>query len=205
MSIYRRRVLPFLVHFCCGLKPAMKQREKVVPLAAGRVLEVGIGSGLNLPLYASARVKHLWGLDPSREMWSLARKKLRTVDLDVEFVEASAEAIPLDSGSVDTVLVTYSLCTIPDASRALCEMRRVLSRAGQLVFCEHGIAPDENVRRWQYRLNPVWSKLGGGCNLNRPIPALIEEAGFRISRMETMYIPGWKPASFNYWGTASPQ
>jgi len=205
MGIYQNHILPLVVHFCCGLKPTMKQREKVVPRATGRVLEIGIGSGLNLPFYAPDKVEQLWGLDPSREMWKLARKIRPSPGFDVEFVEASAEAIPLDEDTADTVLVTYALCTIPDLSRALGEMRRVLKRSGRLVFCEHGIAPDEGVRRWQNRLNPIWSKLGGGCNLNRPIPALIEQAGFKIQDLETMYIPGWKPASFNYWGTASAQ
>lgn len=180
----------------------MKQREKIVPLAKGRVLEIGIGSGLNLPFYTPGRVKHLWGLDPSHEMWALAQKKLGIVDFDVEFIEAPAENIPLDDGSADTILITYTLCTIPDIRSALEEARRVLKPDGSLVFCEHGLAPDESVRRWQNRLNPLWKRMGGGCNLNRPIPTAIQQAGFRIRDMDTMYLPGWKPASFNYWGTA---
>jgi ubiquinone/menaquinone biosynthesis C-methylase UbiE len=203
MGIYQKYVLPRFVNFTCGLKPTMKQREKIVPLAQGRVLEIGIGSGLNLPFYTPGRVKHLWGLDPSPEMWALAQKKLGTLDFDVEFLEAPAEDIPLDDGSVDTVLITYTLCTIPDVPAALEEARRVLKSDGSLVFCEHGLAPDESVRRWQNRLNPLWKRIGGGCNLNRPITTLIEQAGFRIRDMDTMYIPGWKPASFNYWGTAN--
>ena len=203
MSIYEKYLLPRIVNFACGLKPTMKQREKVVPLAEGRVLEIGIGSGLNLPFFASSKVKHLWGLDPSRETWALARDKYRKCEFDVEFIEASAEDIPLDRGSADTVLVTYTICTIPDAISALREARRVLKPGGSLLFCEHGRAPDESVLRWQNRINPLWKKIGGGCNLNRPIPELIEQAGFRIRNMETMYIPGWKPASFNYWGAAN--
>ena len=203
MNIYEKYLLPRIVNFACGLKPTMKQREKVVPLAEGRVLEIGIGSGLNLPFYTSSKVKHLWGLDPSRETWALARDKYRQFGFDVEFIEASAEDIPLDRGSADTVLVTYTLCTIPDAIAALKEARRVLKPGGSLLFCEHGRAPDESVLRWQNRINPLWKRIGGGCNLNRPIPELIERAGFRIRNMDTMYIPGWKPASFNYWGAAS--
>jgi ubiquinone/menaquinone biosynthesis C-methylase UbiE len=182
----------------------MKQREKVVSLAEGRVLEIGIGSGLNLPFYASGKVQHVWGLDPSREMWVLADKTVGEVDFDVEFIEAAAEKIPLDDGSADTVLVTYTLCTIPEVLIALGEMRRVIKRDGQLVFCEHGVSPDGGVLRWQNRLNPIWKRLSGGCNLNRSIPTLLEQAGFKIRGMDTMYIPVWKPASFNYWGTASP-
>lgn len=202
MGIYQRYLLPRIIHVACGLKPLMKQREKVVPLAEGRVLEIGIGSGLNLPFYAPGKVKHVWGLDPSREIWALAEKKIEALDFDIQFIEAPAENIPLENASADTVLLTYTLCTIPDVLLALEEMRRVLKPGGRLVFCEHGLAPDEKVRRWQRRMNPLWRKIGGGCNLNRPIPELIEQSGFRILGMDTMYLPGWKPASFNYWGTA---
>jgi ubiquinone/menaquinone biosynthesis C-methylase UbiE len=191
-----------VVDFACGLKPATRQRKKVVPLATGRVLEIGIGSGLNLPFYDTRKVRNLWGLDPSKPMWAMAEKMARTVDIEVEFLEASAEQVPLADAVADTVLVTYSLCTIPDALSALREMKRVLKPGGRLIFCEHGEAPDEGVRRWQQRLNPVWKKLGGGCNLDRPIPSLLTEAGFDIGDLQTMYLPGWKPASFNYWGTA---
>ena len=203
MGIYQRYVLPRVVDFACGLKPTMQQREKVVPLVEGRVLEVGIGSGLNLPFYTPDKIQGVWGLDPSKEMWALAKKKVRGVDFDVEFIQAAAEEIPLDDSSADTVLLTYTLCTIPEVLLSLAEMRRVLKRSGRLLFCEHGAAPDETVRRWQNRLNPIWKRLGGGCNLNRPISTLIRQAGFTIREMDTMYIPGWKPASFNYWGTAS--
>jgi len=203
MNIYEKYLLPRIVNFACGLKPMMKQREKVVPLAEGRVLEIGIGSGLNLPFYTQGKVKHLWGLDPSQETWALAHDKLGIFDFDIDFIEASAEDIPLESGSADTILVTYTICTIPDVFSALKEARRVLKSGGSLLFCEHGLAPDESVQRWQNRMNPLWTKIGGGCNLNRPIPELIEQAGFRIRSMDTMYIPGWKPASFNYWGVAT--
>lgn len=203
MNIYETYLLPRVVNFTCGLKPMMKQREKVVPLAEGRVLEIGVGSGLNLPFYTPGKVKHLWGLDPSRETWALAHDKLGKLDFDVEFIKASAEDIPLDRGSADTVLITYTLCTIPDVISALREARRVLKSDGTLLFCEHGLATDESVQRWQNRLNPIWTRLGGGCNLNRPIPELIQQAGFNIRSIDAMYIPGWKPASFNYWGAAN--
>ena len=180
----------------------MQQRAKVAPLATGRVLEIGIGTGLNLPFYSPDKVEHLWGLDPAREMWTLAEDTRIPVDFDMEFIEASASDIPLEPDSVDTVLITYTLCSIPDVSLALEEARRVLRHNGQLIFCEHGAAPDHAVRRWQDRLNPYWTRLGGGCNLNREIPALLEQGGFKIRNLETRYIPGWKPACFNYWGTA---
>ena len=202
MGIYEKYLLPRVVNFTCGLKPMTRQRQKIVPLAEGRVLEIGIGSGLNLPFYTPGRIKHLWGLDPSPQMWALARKELSKLDFKVDFIEAPAEDIPLDDGAVDTIVVTYTLCTIPDAHAALAEARRVLKPDGRLLFCEHGLAPDENVRRWQNRLNPLWKQIGGGCNLNRPIPKLMDQAGFAIRGMQTMYLPGWKPASFNYWGEA---
>lgn len=202
MGIYREHVLPHLVHFACGLKPIMRQREKVVPLAQGCVLEVGVGSGLNLAYYDARRVSKVIGLDPSPEMTRKAARSARRVPIEVEFVNAPAESIPLASGSVDTALVTYALCTIPETGPALREISRVLRPGGQLVFCEHGLAPDAKARKWQDRMTPVWKCLAGGCHLNRDIPALIEQGGFRIVSMETMYLPGWRPATFNYWGIA---
>lgn len=203
MGLYESYVLPRFLHLLCGLKPVIKQRERIVPLAAGRVLEIGIGSGLNLPFYTAENVEILWGLEPSQEMCGLAKKNLRTTDIDVEFINAPAEDVPLDTGSVDTVLLTYTLCTIPDACLALEEMRRVLKPDGKLLFCEHGLAPHESVRKWQNRLNPTWKRFVGGCNINRPIPDLIEKAGFSIQDLETGYISCLKPASFNFWGSAT--
>lgn len=204
MGFYDRHLLPRVVHFTCGLKPAMKQRQKVVPLAAGRVLEIGIGSGLNIPFYDAARVQHLWGLDPSADMWAIAQKNAAEHHLEVEFIQSGAESIPLGAGAADTVVMTYTMCTLPEVGASLAEIRRVLKPGGRLLFCEHGRAPDASVRRWQDRLNPLWGRLGGGCNLNRPIGELLEQAGFRSTDLQTMYIPGWKPACFNYWGSARP-
>ena len=203
MGLYSKYILPKVVHFACSLKPNMRQREKVVPLARGRVLEVGIGSGLNLPYYDATRVTRLWGLDPSLEMKRMAEESARSMSFDVEFIGLPGEKIPLEDNSVDTVLITYTLCTIPETEPALRGMARVLKPGGELIFCEHGTAPDESVRRWQDRMNPIWKRLGGGCHLNRAIPDLIQQGGFRINGMETMYVPGWRPASFNYWGTAT--
>ena len=202
MGFYRKYILPRATHFACSLKPTMQQRARIVPLAAGRVLEIGIGSGLNLPFYTAGKVEHLWGLDPSRELWALAQARRGAVDFDVEFIEAQAASIPLAVASADCVVITYTLCTIPEVLPALEEVRRVLKPGGQLIFCEHGAAPDQSVRRWQDRLNPVWRAVAGGCNLNRPVPVLLEQGGFRIDDLQTLYIPGWKPASFNFWGSA---
>ena len=203
MGLYGKYVLPRVVHLACSARPNMRQREKLVPLASGRVLEVGMGSGLNLPFYDARRVTKVWGLEPSPEMSKMASAAVEAVAFDVEFVSAGGEQIPLDSESFDTVLMTFTLCTIPDAQRALREIARVLKRGGQLLFCEHGAAPDAGVRRWQNRINPLWRRLAGGCHLNRDIPGLIRRGGFEITRMDTMYIPGWRPASFNYWGAAA--
>ena len=205
MGLYGRYILPKVVHFTWGLKPNMRQREKVVPCARGRVLEIGIGSGLNLPYYDSAKVSKIWGLDPSPEMTQMARRAAASLPFTVEFIGLPGDEIPLEDNSVDTVVVTYTLCTIPVTTPALRQISRVLRPGGELIFCEHGAAPDASVRRWQNRLNPIWKRLGGGCNLNRPIPTIIEAGGFRIKSLDAMYIPGWRPASFNYWGIAVPR
>lgn len=204
MGLYSRYVLPRIVDSTCRGSSTTRQRMKLIPSAMGKVLEVGIGSGLNLPFYDAARVTRVWGLDPSAELAGMAAELAEGVSFDVELVLAGAEEIPLESGSVDTVVVTYTLCTIPEPLPALREMARVLAPGGRLLFCEHGLAPDADVRRWQKRLNRPWRWLGGGCNLDRDIPALIQDGGFRVNGMETMYIPGWRPACFNYWGEAVP-
>ncbi len=203
MKLYDKHILPNLVHMACSQRPAMLQREKIVHLAHGRVLEIGIGSGLNLTYYDADKVHKLWGLDPSPEMIKMAETRLGPVNFEVEFIVLPGEQVPLQNSFVDTIVVTYTLCTIPDACRALQQMARVLKPDGELLFCEHGVAPDASVQRWQNMLNPVWKRIGGGCHLNRDIPELIEQGGFRIRELQAMYIPGWRPASFNYWGRAT--
>jgi len=202
MGLYNRYLLPRVVHLACSARPIMKQRGKLVPLARGRVLEIGIGSGLNLPLYNPVNISGVWGLDPSQEMNKTAARAAQRVPFHVELVLAGSAEIPLESRSFDTLLMTYTLCTIADCEPALREMARVLKPGGQLLFCEHGLSPDTSIRRWQNRITPLWRRLGGGCHLNRDIPDLIRKGGFEITRMEMMYIPGWRPASFNFWGAA---
>jgi SAM-dependent methyltransferase len=204
VSLYGRYVLPRLVHLACGTRPVRRQRSKVVPLASGKVLELGFGSGLNVPFYDADAVQRVFALEPSEEMWELARDVVEASPISIEVVRAPAEEVPLPDASVDTVLVTYTLCTVPDPARSLAEARRVLSPGGRLVFCEHGEAPDQRVRRWQRRLTPLWRRLAGGCHLDRPIPDLLEAEGLRIDQLSTMYLPGWRPATFNYWGVATP-
>lgn len=201
---YDRRLLPYVIDLACGLKPVRLQREKIVPLAAGRVLEIGIGTGRNLRHYDKSRVAKLVGLDPALQMHRLARKRIARAGLDVELVGLSAERIPLEDASFDALVMTYTLCSIAEPVAALKEMRRVLKPGGKLLFCEHGRAPDESVRRWQDRLTPYWKKIGGGCHLNRDVPALLREGGFECREMQTMYLPGPRPLTFNYWGEALP-
>lgn len=203
MGFYSHYILPPLLTLAMGAKPIRYQRKKIVPQAEGRVLEIGVGAGHNLPFYDSAKVTKLIGLEPAPEMVERARKVADTTALDVEFIGLEAEQIPLDDASIDTVLVTYTLCTIGDVQTALRGMGRVLKPGGRLLFCEHGEAPDEGVRRWQERITPVWKRLAGGCHLGRPIPSLIEAGGFAIEKMETMYLPSTpRFAGFNYWGSA---
>jgi ubiquinone/menaquinone biosynthesis C-methylase UbiE len=173
-----------------------------VPQAQGVVLEVGIGSGLNLPYYDAGRVTKVIGLDPAIEITRMAIAAAKSAPFAVEFIDLPGEEIPLEDNSIDTILMTYTLCSIAEPRRALEEMQRVLRPAGKLLFCEHGIAPDTNIRRWQSQLNPIWNRIGGGCHLDRDIPKLIEASGFKIDELNTGYIAGWRPASFNYRGIA---
>ena len=202
MSFYSERVLPHMINLACGVKPARKQREKIVPRASGDVLEIGFGSGLNLPYYDRSKVRRIWGLEPSAGMRRLAEQNVADADLDVELIDLPGEEIPLEDDSVDTVLVTYTLCTIDDVFPALAGMRRVLKSAGRLLYCEHGKAPDANVHKWQERLNPGWKRLAGGCNMHRDIPALLQDSGFALEDDNRMYIPGLRILSYNYWGSA---
>jgi ubiquinone/menaquinone biosynthesis C-methylase UbiE len=192
-----------MINAACGSKPTRKQREKIVPRASGDVLEVGFGSGLNLPHYDRSTVRHIWGLEPSFGMREIAAEPIAASGLEVELIDLPGEEIPLDDSCVDTVLITYTLCTIPDMASALAGMRRVMKPDGRLLFCEHGKAPDAKVVKWQDRLNPAWKKIAGGCNMNRDIPAALAAAGFRISDDNRTYIPGIKALSYNYWGEAT--
>ena len=203
MSLYDKYVLPKFLNCACGSNPVARQRQKVVPLVEGKVLEIGIGSGLNLPFYDKSKIDELWGLDPSEELSDMAKKVADSENIEVNFISSGAEEIPLPDKYFDSVLITYTMCTIPEVARANKEIKRVLKRGGKLIFCEHGEAPDENIRKWQKRINPFWGKLAGGCNINRKIPSLIQNAGFEIVELEEMYLPKTpKIAGYNYWGYA---
>jgi ubiquinone/menaquinone biosynthesis C-methylase UbiE len=202
MGLYNKYVLPKVIDWACRQNSSRKQREKVIPYAYGNVLEIGIGSGLNLPFYHKENVKHLTAIDPSIEIWNQNKCNLKNLPFDVDFIKASAENIPANSNYFDTVVMTYTLCSIPDTIAAFKEIKRVLKTNGQLLFCEHGKALDKSTQKWQKFINPAWKIVGGGCTLNKDIPSIIQNNGFKITKMDVMYIPGWKPASFNYWGIA---
>ena len=203
MSLYEKSVLPKFLNCACGSKPVARQREKVVPLAEGKVLEIGIGSGLNLPFYDKTKVDEIWGLDPSEELSEMARAVAIQEGMEVNFISSGAEEIPLPDDHFDSVLITYTMCTIPEVIRANTEIRRVLKNQGKMIFCEHGAAPDDNIRKWQKRINPFWGKIAGGCNIDRNIPSLIQDSGFDIIEIEEMYLPNTpKIAGYNFWGYA---
>lgn len=203
MGLYRRCVLPHLINLAMQDKAATAERARYVPLAGGTVLEVGAGSALNLPFY-SREVERLVALEPSRQVWELGRKRVAAARFPVEFVQASAESIPAPEDAFDTVVMTWTLCTIGQPEKALAEIARVLKPAGRLIFVEHGRSPESNVGAWQDRLNPVWRPLAGGCNMNRPIDQLIRSTGFAIKQIDTGYSSGPKILSYLYKGIAVP-
>lgn len=204
MGFYQERILPHLIHLAMRQHNLADYRSRVIPAAEGEVLEIGIGSGLNLPYY-SAAVQRVIGLDASPNLLGMSRRAAARTSAPVELIESSAESMPLYNRSIDTVVTTWTLCSIPDVQRALGEMRRVLRPGGRLLFVEHGRAPEPNVRWWQDKLTPVWKRLGGGCHLNRAISDVIESAGFRIERLNTGYMRGPKPMTFMYEGGARPR
>jgi ubiquinone/menaquinone biosynthesis C-methylase UbiE len=201
MGFYSDRILPILTDLSMRNKELRPYRERIVGAAEGRVLEIGVGSGRNLLLYP-ARVERVIGLDPSRQLLAMAREAARGTVRDIELLEGNAVAVPLERASIDTIVSTWSLCSIADAPRALGEMLRVLKPGGRFLFVEHGRAPDAGVRWWQDRLTPIWKRLGGGCHLNRAIADLIGDAGFHIDSLNTGYMRGPNPMAFMYEGSA---
>ena len=202
-SLYDRYVLPKLLGFACGAPPIRKQRAKIVPRAEGRVLELGVGLGRNLAFYDPAKVKAVVGVDPSPELRATALAAPRPEGLEVRIEDGTAEALPFEDASFDTVVCTFTLCSVCGPQQALAEARRVLKPAGTFLFCEHGLAPDPEVARWQRRIEPVWKRLCGGCHLTRPVASAIGAAGFKLGKVETMYLPkSPRFAGWNEWGAA---
>jgi ubiquinone/menaquinone biosynthesis C-methylase UbiE len=204
MGFYRDQILPWLINRSMRQKHLADCRSRVVAAAEGRVLEIGIGSGLNLPFYSS-NVRQVIGLEPSSTLLAMADRAGRAGSRRLELIKGSAETIPLEDACAETVVTTWTLCSIADVGKALGEMRRVMKPGGRLLFLEHGLAPEANVRWWQDRLTPIWKRIGGGCHLNRAISLLIEGAGFEFDRLATGYMRGPKPMTFMYEGSARPR
>jgi len=202
-SFYDRFVLPTLLKCACSAPPIMKQRAKVVPRAAGRVLELGIGMGLNLALYDPGKVESVTGVDPAAELRAIAQAAPRDPRLAVSVEDGTAEALPFEDRSFDCVVCTFTLCSVHDPAAALAEARRVLKPGGRFLYCEHGLAPDADVAKWQRRIEPVWKHIAGGCHLARPVTTAIEAAGFKVQRRDSMYLPRTpRFAGWNEWGEA---
>jgi len=204
MGLYKEYIVPWLTHLAMKQGRLVPYRKRTVPGAVGRVLEVGIGSGLNLPFYGNGIIQVV-GLDPSPKLLEMARRAQRQTSIPLTLIDASAEHIPIEDRSIDTVVTTWTLCTIPDVLHALAEMRRVLKPGGHLLFAEHGRAPEPSVQRWQDRLTPAWKHVSGGCHLNRGVSELIQNAGFCVEWLDTGYMPGPKPMTFMYEGRARPR
>ncbi|MEK6219115.1 MAG: class I SAM-dependent methyltransferase [Psychrobacter sp.] len=199
---YERYVLPKLIDVACSTGNVMKARSKIVPQALGEVLEVGIGSGLNLQFYDPKKVSSIIGIDPAAQMQTLARKRATAISIPVEVIAVDVQGIHADIDRFDTIVMTFTLCSIDDPILALREMARVLKPGGRLLFCEHGLAPDSSIERWQHRLTPFWKPMAGGCHLDRDIPALIKAGGFFIDELSEEYLPGPRPMSYVYSGVA---
>jgi ubiquinone/menaquinone biosynthesis C-methylase UbiE len=199
MNWYDRHILPWLIDFGCGLPMVQARRRALVPQARGKVLEIGMGTGRNLPFYDRSQITQLVGVDPALQMHSLAQRRSAQAGLDVELVGLTAERLPLPDESFDTVVCTYTLCSIAHPVAALREVWRVLKPDGQFLFCEHGRAPDASVARWQTRIQPLWTPMMGGCHLDRDVPALLREAGLQ-AEVDQGYLPGPKLLTYHYWG-----
>ena len=202
MSLYENYFLPKLLDFCCGMEGFQNKRSQIVPMAHGRVLEIGIGSGLNFEHYNFDKIDEIVGVDPAVSSIAIARSRSSQYNSKISFIESRAESIALESGSFDCVVVGYSLCTIPEPLKALAEARRLMKPTGSLLFMEHGLAPEQNIQKWQHRLTPGWKKIAGGCNLNRDIADLISASGFQFKSLKKKYIKGPKILSFQYYGEA---
>ena len=203
MSFYEKKILPKVLDLLCGSSPINYQRKKIVPKVSGNVLEIGIGSGLNLPHYNVSNISNITALDPAEELTDIAKKRISELDLDIDVINCGAEEIPPESKSFDSILVTYTLCSIENLDDSMREIRRVMKDDGTLFFCEHGIAPDLKTKNWQNRINPIWKRLMCGCNINRDIPNILKESGFKINTLDQMYLPSTpKIVGYNYWGEA---
>jgi ubiquinone/menaquinone biosynthesis C-methylase UbiE len=203
MRIYSRYILPGLIQWACSNGSSDEKRAMVVPMARGHVLEIGIGSGNNLPFYDATKVQHLTAIDPLPELWKKRQIDLSQLPFEVEYIIGEAEVIPFSKNTFDTVVSTFTLCSVHNPNRVVKEIHRVLKPGGKLIFSEHGKSPQKKIFRKQNMLNPLWRRVSGGCNLNRDIPAILNNKGFITDDLTTGYMPGWRLASYSYWGSAS--
>lgn len=204
MSLWSDHVLPVLVEKACRSRAILDERRRWIPRARGDVLELGVGSGLNLAFYDPSRVSRVVGIDPSAQLLAKARPRAAEAQVPVELVLGAAEALPFPDRAFDSAVVTYSLCSVADPGRALAEVRRVLRPGGELVFVEHGLSPEARTQRWQHRITPLWRRVGGGCHLDRDIAQLVRDAGYRVDELDTGYSEGARWMSFIYRGIARP-
>ncbi len=202
MNPYERFVLPRLIDTACGMGDVMRRRAELIPRARGEVLEVGMGTGLNLQYYDAQQVSRIVGVDPAAQMQTLARKRAAQIAIPVEMIAVGADGVAAADDSYDTVVMTFTLCSIGDPLPALLEMLRVLKPQGQLLFCEHGLSNEASVQRWQRRLTPWWKPIAGGCHLDRDIPGLLQQAGFALHELSQAYISGPRPMTYLYQGAA---
>ena len=199
--IWSKFIQPRLISLACTSKPIRKQREKVVPKADGTVLEIGFGSGHNLPYYNKKNIDKIIGLEPSVHMQKLSKKKLKGFDVNFELITERAEEIPLESNSIDSVVCTYTLCSISNPEMALSEIRRVLKKDGKFIFTEHAVSPDLKINKFQKKIEPLWKVIADGCHLTRDIKTMLAENGFSINNSEDMYLPGTpKFIGYHIWG-----
>lgn len=198
-----KHAVPRLIGYCCSQKPIMRERARIVPQASGDVLELGCGGGINLGLYDRSRVNSLAGIDPSPELMDRARASARDKGFTVDFRAGYGENMPFADASFDTVLTTFTLCSVTDPVAVAQEMRRVLRPGGRILFLEHGRAPDASAQKWQNRIEPVWKHLAGGCHLTRPVIGLFKDQGFAVSATGQEYMPK-TPRAFGWveWGEA---
>lgn len=203
MGLYNRYILPHVINCACGTRPIVRQRKKVAPLVEGVVLELGFGSGLNIPYLDASKITKLYALEPEAGMRALSVKAAKTAPFPIEVRPEFAETLPLPDASIDTLFVTYVLCTIPDPASALRATRRLLKPGGRVVFCEHGLAPDADVQKTQRGVEPMWKRFAGGCHLTRDVAGMLADGGYRIESSETMYLPKTpRFAGYNVWGVA---
>lgn len=201
-KLYDKYICPHLIDFIMSRTPFPKQRKKIIPNAEGRVLEIGIGSGLNLELYDPNKVSDIFSVDPDNVLIDKARKRANLNNISLHIESLSAEELPFESNSFDTVVSTYTLCSINNVDQALAEVNRVMKEGSKFIFSEHGKSPDENVFKWQKRLNPIWSRIAGGCHLDKDIPLIISNSNFNIPEIQSTYVPGPRFGSYHYWGYA---